>query len=218
MRYILLTGRCHRDLFTYLIGKQAIINIQNTDDRCFGYALVWFLDPPRDQRHNNRPLLYTEAMFEQNNLVDLVYPIPPKIVYLYDDQLQININVFSFFDDESKARHPLFINKKLYHRTANLLYLDKHDAPITDIPRLFQDINKHEHRNNICLRFLGMFNTEDSLFKHQRFCTCNDFMSVVHVLPAAENEQAHIIFKQVRNTYRAPFVIYADFESILELM
>ena len=43
-------------------------------------------------------------------------------------------------------------------------------------------------------------------------------MSVVHVLPAAESEQAHIKFKQVRNTYRALFVIYADFESILEPM
>ena len=54
--------------------------------------------------------------------------------------------------------------------------------------------------------------------KHQRICTREDFMSVVHVLPAAESEQAHIKFKQVRNTYLAPFVIYADFESILEPM
>ena len=41
-------------------------------------------------------------------------------------------------------------------------------------------------------------------------------MSVVHVLPAAESLQAHIKFKQVRNIYRASFVIYSDFESILE--
>ena len=41
-------------------------------------------------------------------------------------------------------------------------------------------------------------------------------MSVVHVLPAPDTEQAHIKFRQFRNTYPAPFVIYADFESILE--
>ena len=34
------------------------------------------------------------------------------------------------------------------------------------------------------------------------------------VLFAAETEQAQIEFNQVRNIYRAPFVIYADFESI----
>ena len=113
VRYIPLTGRCHRELPTYLKRKQAIINIQNTDDRCFGYALLWFLDPPRDRKQNERTSLYTEAMFEQNNLVDLPCPIPPNDVHLYQDQLQININLFSFFDDEGKARHPLFISKKL---------------------------------------------------------------------------------------------------------
>ena len=157
-------------------------------------------------------------MFERNNLVDLPYRIPPNDVHLYEDKLQIYINVFSFFDEEGKARHPLFINKKLYPGTANLLYWDEHYAPITDIPRLFQNINKHEHRKNICIRCLGSFYTEESRAKHQRICTRENFMSVVHVLPAAESEQAHSKFKQVRNTYRAPFVIYADFESILEHM
>ena len=155
-------------------------------------------------------------MFEQNNLPDLNYPIPPNDVHLYENQLQININVFSFFDDKGKARHPLFISKKLYPGTANLQYWDEHYALITDIPRLFQDISKHKERKTICIRCLGSFYTEESHAKHQRICTRENFMSVVHLLPAAETEQAHIKFKQVRNTYRAPFVIYADFESILE--
>ena len=100
--------------------------------------------------------------------------------------------MFSFFDDEGKARHPLFISRKLYPRTANLLYWDEHYAPITDIPRLFQDISKHKERKNICIRCLGSLYTEGSLVKHQSICTCEHFMSVVHVLPAAETEQTHI--------------------------
>ena len=79
-------------------------------------------------------------MFEQNNFVNLPYLIPPNDVHLYEDQLKININVFSFFDDEGKARHPLFISKKQYPRIANLLYWNEHYAPIIDIPRLFHDI------------------------------------------------------------------------------
>ena len=51
-----------------------------------------------------------------------------------------------------------------------------------------------------------------------RICTHENFMSIVHVLPAAESKQAHIKFKQVRNTYHATFVIIADFESILKQM
>ena len=41
-------------------------------------------------------------------------------------------------------------------------------------------------------------------------------MSVVHLLPTPDSEESHIKFKQFRNTSQAPFVIYADFESILE--
>ena len=41
-------------------------------------------------------------------------------------------------------------------------------------------------------------------------------MSVLHVLPVPGTERAKIKFTQFRNTTKAPFVIYADFESILE--
>ena len=41
-------------------------------------------------------------------------------------------------------------------------------------------------------------------------------MSVLHVLPMPGTESAHIKFNQFRNTTKAPFVIYADFESVLE--
>ena len=41
-------------------------------------------------------------------------------------------------------------------------------------------------------------------------------MSLLHVLSAPNSEQAHIKFRQFLNTYEAPFVVYADFESILE--
>ena len=166
-----------------------------------------------DEQHSTRSKCSTD-----NLLADLPYPIAPNDVHLYEDRLQININVFSFFDEEGKARHPLFISRKQYPRTANLLYWDEHYAPITDISRLFNDLTKHDNRVNMCLRCLGRFYTPESLEKHQRLCTREDFMSVVHVLPAPDTEQAHIKFRQFRNTFRAPFVIYADFESILEPM
>ena len=50
----------------------------------------------------------------------------------------MNINVFSYFDDENCARHPLVIIRKNYERVANLLYWMEHYAPITSIQKLFQ--------------------------------------------------------------------------------
>ena len=41
-------------------------------------------------------------------------------------------------------------------------------------------------------------------------------MSVLHVLPLPGSKQAEIKFNQYKYCTKAPFVIYADFESILE--
>ena len=51
----------------------------------------------------------------------LPYHISPNDVHQYEDQLQMNINVFSFFDDEGLARRPMVICRKHYYRVANLL-------------------------------------------------------------------------------------------------
>ena len=41
-------------------------------------------------------------------------------------------------------------------------------------------------------------------------------MSVLHVLPKANSKESNIKFREFRNTSKAPFVIYADFEFLLE--
>ena len=45
-------------------------------------------------------------MFYRNHLDTILYPISPYDVYLYEDQLQMNINVFFFFDDEGRHAIP----------------------------------------------------------------------------------------------------------------
>ena len=112
---------------------------------------IWLLWVSRSQKFGSSlgnvwtTLLYTEQIFRDHMLSDLLDPIPPNNVYLYEDQLQSNLNVFSLFDDEEKAWHQLFMSKKLYPRIANLLYWYEHYASITDIPRLYQNITKHVH-------------------------------------------------------------------------
>ena len=102
-------------------------------------------------------------MFHRNYLDTIPYPITPIDVHLYEDQLQININLLSCFDDEGRARHPLVISCKTHDRVANLLYWKQHYAPITSIPRLFLDITKHTHQKHFCLRCLGHFSSEEVL-------------------------------------------------------
>ena len=150
-------------------------------------------------------------MFQRHHLDTLPYPISPNDVHLYEDQLQIDINVFSIFDDEGRASHPLVISCKNYERVANLLYWKEHYAPIASIPRLFKDITKHKEQQNICLRCLGHFYTEKSFARHKELCTRDDFMSVLHVLPAPGSKQAQLKFYNYKFCTMALFVTYADF-------
>ena len=81
---------------------------------------------------------------------------------------------------------------------------------------MFFDITKHKEPKNNCLRCLGHFKTTEILSRHQQLCTGDDYMSVLYVLPMPGSERAQIKFNQFKNTIKVPFVMYADFESILE--
>ena len=77
------------------ISKKAILNIQNNDERCFGYSLLYFLERERlSERHCYQASLYKDQMFQRYHLDTLPVPISPNDVNLYEDQIQININVF----------------------------------------------------------------------------------------------------------------------------
>ena len=128
----------------------------------------------------------------------------------------LNINVFSFFDDEGRTRYPLVIIRENYDRVANLLYWMKHYAPITSIRRLFSDITKHTHQNRFCIWCLGHFSSDEVLARHKEYCIRDDFISARHVLPTPGSKQAQLKFYNYKFFSMAPFVIYADFESILE--
>ena len=76
-------------------------------------------------------------MFQRYKLDALPYPISPNDVHMYEEKHKMNINVFSFFDDEGRHRHFLVISRKNYKLVANLFYWKEHYSPIASIPHLF---------------------------------------------------------------------------------
>ena len=85
------------------------MKIQNDDEQCYGYAVLIFIERLQLSDRNfqcNRAYLFTNEMFYRHNLDTLLYPISLNNVHLYEDLLQMNINVFFSFDDEGRARHP----------------------------------------------------------------------------------------------------------------
>ena len=155
-------------------------------------------------------------MFQRHHLDTLLYSISLNNVYLHEDLLEININVFFVFDDEGRARHPLVISRKNYVQVVNLHNWKNHYAPITSIPRLFSDITNHVNQKHFCLRCLGHFSCKQVLARNIELCTRDDFISVFHVYPVPVSKQAQIKFNKYKFCTKSPFVINSDFESILE--
>ena len=98
VKYAPLEGRGWQPLREVLTKKKTIINIQNENKRCFGYAHLYFLERANlPDRNGNciQATIYNEKMFQPHHLDTLPYPISPNNVHLYEDQFQTNINVFS---------------------------------------------------------------------------------------------------------------------------
>ena len=79
---------------------------------------------PRTRGTQKEALPSSESLQEINVPTPLsrnyVLPNLPNNVQLYKDQLQMNINMFSFIDDEGRARHPLVISRNIHDRVANI--------------------------------------------------------------------------------------------------
>ena len=56
----------------------------------------------------NRPEEYLQY-FQDEGLNDIEYPVSPIDIPQIEQRLNISINLFSYFDDNGKARHPMYI-------------------------------------------------------------------------------------------------------------
>ena len=85
LNYPPLEGRGCQALPEFLAKQEAIINIRNNDERCFGYSFLYFFERanlPERNKHCVRPTIYKEEMFYRNHLDTIPYPISQINVHL----------------------------------------------------------------------------------------------------------------------------------------
>ena len=203
-----LLGAMHAPLPVFVAKSMSVVNVQNEDNRCFGYALISALHPA--ERNPGRARQY-DRFFAEHGLDQIEYPVEPAAIPQLEDRLQINLNVFMFFDDEGKGKYPFYVSRKHFPVSIDLLHWAGHYAWIKNFERFLSSITKHNGRKFFCKRCLGHFSSEAVLEEHQTLCGREDFSSQIFTLPPPGSL---IKFKNTRYQLRLPFVIYADFESL----
>ena len=122
-----------------------------------------------------------------------------------EQQLKLLINMIGFYDDEGKARYPIYCSRHVSETEIDLLYWDGYFACIKDFSRLMNDITKHNGRYFWCKRCFGRFQAEDTLDRHKQFCTRENLISNVHIL---SKPGTSLKFTNWKFITMASFVIY----------
>ena len=123
-----LQGSGFQELPKFLANKKAIVNIRNNDERCFGYSLLAALLSDDFYRNANRQGRYADADFAEHGLDVIEYPVNPIDLLRIEQRLNISINVIGFYDDDGKARAPLYCSRHVSETEIDLLYWDRHFA------------------------------------------------------------------------------------------
>ena len=218
-------GSSYMPLDPYLANKKAIINIKNEDDKCFMWCVLRALYPKND--HPERIDKDLKSKQDIINMKGIRYPVSLKAIERFE-QLNPNISISVLGYNKEDRVFPLRISKytgcdydivllllkeaekgengEIKEKTHYTLVKNK-SALITS------QINSHEHKRHLCLNCFNSFNTSESLNKHKEYCYENK--SVKTTMPPPDT---YLEFKNFHHSEKAPFVVYADFESLIKYM
>ena len=212
--WVPLEGSSYIELPKELKNKNAITKMKNEDNKCFIWCVLRALNPkPTHPERLDKKLKEKENTL---NMEGIEYPVSLPNVNKFEEQNEtISITVFGY---NEKDKVNLLRKSKHSNRSCKikLLLIEKegvsHYCLINDISRLVSSqVTKHNGKCFICDNCLNPFPKEELLNKHKEYCDTNECIKI-----NMPKKGSVLKFKNYRNSEMAPFVIYADIESLLE--
>ena len=195
--------------------KKAVVNMKNTeDDQCFLWCVLRALNPVKSNK--DRIDVTLKSKIDTVNMRGIHYPVSLKDVSKFK-KLNPDIAVSVYTYDENYSVGPLQVSKHVdrSYRIKLLLISDEnktHYCLIENFSRLISSqASKHKGKAYVCERCINAFTTENALKEHEKHCTNKDCVHLKMPAPGST-----ISFKHFERGQRVPFVIYADFESLLK--
>lgn len=207
-KYQPLRGSTYIDLPKHIKSKKACLNIKNTDNCCFLWSVVAALYPTN--KHPERRTSYPHFN-DVLHVDDISSPVTfADICTFENNNVAICINVYSLKNNRQIVG-PLYRSTHKRKIRINLLLIEEgnksHYVLIKNLSRLVRtQITKHHSKLFFCEDCLIFFNTEYGYVSH----VCG---GVATVLP---EKGTYLEFKNFDRKQDVPFVVYADFETILK--
>ena len=158
------------------------------------------------------------------NFAGIEFPVTLKDIPKVERLNNLAINVFGY--SESAGVHPLYLTNDLSQDPITLLLITEiqdgktksHYCWIKDFNRLCFDQTKHKERKHFCLRCISPHSSERTLADHMIYCRGVDTPPCHAVFPEKSEDGTNptIEFKNIQNMMKAPYVVYADTESIIK--
>ena len=218
-------GSSYIPLDPYLANKKAIINMKNEDDKCFMWCVLRALYPKND--HPERIDKDLKSKQDIINMNGIRYPVNFRAIDRFED-LNPNISISVLGYNKEEGVFPLKISKYTGCDNDIVLLLLKeavkgengeikektHYTLVKNKSALIaSQKNNHKGKRHLCLNCFNSFNTSESLNKHKEYCYENK--SVKTTMPPPDT---YLEFKNFHHSEKAPFVVYADFESLIKSM
>ena len=211
-----LKGSSYIDLPKELKNKNAIINMKNDDNKCFLWCVLRALNP----KDKNAERIDKDLKSKENtlNMEGITYPVELKNIKRFEKQNpDISISILGY-SKEDKIYPLSEYTKRKDERKHNIVLLlikngeNSHYCLVKNLSGLLtSQVNSHKGKFYFCLNCLNGFDKPEKLEKHKEYCSEED--SVKINIPPPET---YIKFNNFLHSERAPFAIYADFESIVK--
>ena len=198
---------------TKLRSKQAIINVKNRGDQCLRWALRAALFPA--QVHVDRPGSY--PVDDGLNFTGIDFPTPLHQISEIERLNNLAINAFGWRNNKTFIIRVSEVEDPNVRRINVMLLTDRnttHYCYIKSLSRFLHSEYDAGRRINFCERCLQGFSSERVLNDHLFYCRGVKGRAVRAEMPK-EGENA-LFFENYQNQMKKPWVIYADFKSIVE--
>ena len=209
-KYEPIKGSSYLPLPDSLKNKKAVINVKNDDDHCLRYALRAALFPTSN--HPERLSSYKND--DGLNFEGIISPTPVSQISKVETLNNLAINVYGW--ENNKVIIHRISNQPPNVKRINTLIIEQdgktHYVWVKHFNKLLG--SKDEKQMFYCERCLIGFTRNDILKDHLVDCRGVNDRAIRIMMPTENNK--FIKFVNHKNQLKAPWVIYADFESIIK--